>query len=477
MLLNKVVKAISLLMFLLASPCWATNHYILASASGTGTGADWTNACTDFAGTNCAPGNMVRGDTYYVGLGSYIQNSYTFNVTVSGTTPITIKHATIADHGTGTGWSDSFAGVATFGSLHFSTSYWTVTGVSRTNMSSGYGFVIDCSVTPAGGCDNMMEIDNANTVGIILQYIEFKGLSYHSNTVDGGPYTYCQTALHASAGDGTGKSFAASYNYIHDLYYSFVIAATSGASIAYNYMARGGSNTYCHGQALEGEYDSNLTIANNVFQDQGGTAYLVVLNRGGAPGIADGWKIYGNTLVTSDPPVAGGLAGNGPGAICCINSENCTNWVIANNSFINQQYGTSPNCKISMAEAGLSTASITVENNMFYGCTNARYSDSSPASITATHNWFDSTTSYNASEVSPQIYTGNPFINWNGGTGEFLLFELLGPTTAGVTLSSPYNVDAVGAIRGADGTWDRGALEFTLRSVFPNTVLKNVVVH
>src|SRR5436190_1969116 len=34
------------------------------------------------------------------------------------------------------------------------------------------------------------------------------------------------------------------------------------------------------------------------------------------------------------------------------------------------------------------------------------------------------------------------------------------PTTAGVTLPSPFNVDMDGNTRGLDGLWDRGALEF-----------------
>jgi hypothetical protein len=32
-------------------------------------------------------------------------------------------------------------------------------------------------------------------------------------------------------------------------------------------------------------------------------------------------------------------------------------------------------------------------------------------------------------------------------------------------LSSPYNVDMNGTVRGADGSWDRGAFEFSGQSV------------
>jgi hypothetical protein len=51
--------------------------------------------------------------------------------------------------------------------------------------------------------------------------------------------------------------------------------------------------------------------------------------------------------------------------------------------------------------------------------------------------------------------SGNPFVDYTNGN-----FRLASATTAGTTLASPYNTDMFGNTRGADGTWDRGALEF-----------------
>jgi hypothetical protein len=51
--------------------------------------------------------------------------------------------------------------------------------------------------------------------------------------------------------------------------------------------------------------------------------------------------------------------------------------------------------------------------------------------------------------------SGNPFVNFAGGN-----YALTGPTAAGIALPSPYNVDMYGNVRGADGVWDRGAIEY-----------------
>src|SRR3954471_15661072 len=91
----------------------ANTLYVRAGATGTGTGADWTNACTDFTGS-CA--TLVRGNTYYFAGGTY--GSRTFSPTVSGTSTVVIKGATVADHGGAVGWSSAFA-VGSGNQAHF----------------------------------------------------------------------------------------------------------------------------------------------------------------------------------------------------------------------------------------------------------------------------------------------------------------------------------------------------------------------
>src|SRR5262245_59157235 len=86
----------------------ATTRYVRLGAGGANTGLDWTNPFTSL------PSSLTRGFTYFLADGSY--PGYTFDDAASGTSVITLKKATVAEHGTNTGWSDAFGdGQAIFG--------------------------------------------------------------------------------------------------------------------------------------------------------------------------------------------------------------------------------------------------------------------------------------------------------------------------------------------------------------------------
>src|SRR5690606_21620262 len=77
------------------------DYCVRAGATGADDGSNWNNAYPDL------PTTLERGSTYYIADGSY--DGYTFNDVVSGTTLITIKKATVSDHGgIETGWSDAY---------------------------------------------------------------------------------------------------------------------------------------------------------------------------------------------------------------------------------------------------------------------------------------------------------------------------------------------------------------------------------
>ena len=134
-----------------AAPVFGANHYIRSGATGSQSGADWANACSGFTGS-CAVSSLVRGDTYDVADGSY--GSYTLTRGANGTSVITIKKATVQDHGTDTGWVDTFGdGQATFGPLAFTTSYWMFdgqTGGGPGSWTSGFGFAVKPTGTTPG---------------------------------------------------------------------------------------------------------------------------------------------------------------------------------------------------------------------------------------------------------------------------------------------------------------------------------------
>ena len=78
----------------------AATRHVRIGATGKNDGSDWVNA------HSALPSVLVRGDTYYLADGSY--GGYTFDDANSGTTAITIKKATVSDHGTDVGWSSSY---------------------------------------------------------------------------------------------------------------------------------------------------------------------------------------------------------------------------------------------------------------------------------------------------------------------------------------------------------------------------------
>jgi hypothetical protein len=101
------MKTLAVLLILIATPVSAANVYVRVGAAGAATGADWTDAYT------ALPSVLVRGNTYYIADGTY--GAYTFDDAVSGTSVITIRKATVASHGTETGWDNTYGdGVTTF---------------------------------------------------------------------------------------------------------------------------------------------------------------------------------------------------------------------------------------------------------------------------------------------------------------------------------------------------------------------------
>ncbi|MGZ3806381.1 MAG: hypothetical protein ACXVB4_19375, partial [Pseudobdellovibrionaceae bacterium] len=78
----------------------AATLYVRPGASGNNSGSDWSNAY------NGLPSSLTRGNTYYLAPGNY--GDHTFNDANSGTSLITLKKATAADHGTESGWSSTY---------------------------------------------------------------------------------------------------------------------------------------------------------------------------------------------------------------------------------------------------------------------------------------------------------------------------------------------------------------------------------
>lgn len=423
---------------LCASLSHAANYYVRSGGSSAACTA-WTNACPQLT---TAVGVASRGDTIYVGGGTY--NGGTFNTAASGTSVITIKRATIDEHGTDTGWSDSYAnGTALFGSLTFSSQYWVFDGSFRESSTTGHGFKV---VGPAPETGIRVSAHN-----VTIRYTEIT--SPNVPIIDG--CVAAETCVQRGVWSG-GPSSSAINNltvessYIHDVCVP-VMYAYGGANFIfrYNHVARNDSTPATHSEAFSFSYGtiSNLLIHSNIFESIEGTATIAMMNQV----TVNGALIYNNVTYY---PVGSIQTGTGNGWLTCTNSgTTCSDLQIYNNTFVNIK-GIRSTVNLGSGGAGYRW---TIKNNLWYcntACANV--SNSSSDQFTYDKNWYGGV-AYNANEAGA-INGGatSPFTNVAG-----LDFSLVVGTSAigaGADLSGVFTTDVTGATRTTP--WDIGAYKY-----------------
>jgi hypothetical protein len=424
----------------------AANHFIRAGASGTGNGADWTNGCTGFSGS-CAVGSLVRGDTYYVATGSYAGPN--FNTADSGSSVITIIGATAANHGTDTGWTNSYSVSSADGGaqalwtsgITFTSDYWVWdgavgpvwdytpgdygfsfgTGLSRgvtigtagsssgpTCGSANHDITMAHFYGKATSSDVEKEFEEGNTYGGVLSNVTFTDF-----LIDG-----WQGVLMTKSGNCSSAPY-------------------TGWIIQYGVMLNGSSTSSNHGEWIDPNERplSGVIIRYNVFRGNSGNAGetgVIVANNSNN----DNAQIYGNVFDNNEV---------GNGIITGTSAGSLNNAVIYNNTFLNMP-SVSGNA---LCGTGQGSGNVAY-NNQFYNM-----SASVGGGCTTDYNAYFSTTN-TPSETHGQTGSGNPFVNSAG-----LNFRLVAETANGLNLGSPYNLDAAGNTRpGSDGIWSRGAYQF-----------------
>ncbi len=413
-----------LLFILFPTFLWAANHYVRSGASGSNNGTDWTNAYT------ALPSSFVRGDTYYIGGGTYA--GQTFSTAVSGATLIIIKGATIADHGTFAGWSDSYSvenaqAIFTSGLL-FNSSYWVFDGSvgSMTKTPTAYGFSFGT------GNGSLISTGSGPGSDITIAHVYAKATTndqeklFFQTPSGGGAQEWDNITISHCLIDGWQNGMM-SRGVVNN-------PPANNNWIFENNMALNGSSTSAnHGEWLNSNSAplSNLIVRFSYFEGNSGgaglTGVIVANNKDN-----NGAKVYGN--IFNNVTVGNGII-TGTSAGYLNNAE------VYNNTFIN--------CIVA-TQTPLNTpgSGNIAYNNIFYNM---------QAQINfATHDYnafFSTLNDY--PEAHKQTGSGSPFANISGGD-----FHLFAATQAGTMLSSPYNVDMDRKTRGADGTWDRGAYEF-----------------
>lgn len=410
----------------------AANYHVRAGATGAANGSDWINAYPSL------PTTLLRGSTYYVATGTY--GGYIFNTAESGTSVVTVKKATVLDHGANTGWNDAYGtGTAVF------TNYWQITrgyftldgqvGGGPGSWTNGYGFKIQSLSTTTFRPGIRIFDDRKN---VTLRHFEIQG---NGGDGDGGNNGPANDAL--EIGHRTDRT-TVSYAYLHDMGRTLIFAHGNNMFFEFIYGGRFESTGNEHSEiasiwaALAPQPNpavTNVTFANCVWSHIDGTGGLIMY--------ADGVEMYGNVFYR--PAGVTFAAAHGALATWGHVGSIFTRGRVYNNSFINLGAG-HPALGIGF---GKITNDNIVMNNIFYNCRvdfgGVTFHD---------YNLFITTTGTGAaSEPHGATATSSIFNDYLA-----LDFTLKSNTVAGTNVGAPYNLDPTGKPR---ATWTRGAYEYS----------------
>lgn len=415
----------------LSLPAVAADHYVRDGGTCVSSCGDWNNAFDQLSSAEAA---AARGDTIYVADGSY--SGVTFNTANSGTTRIIVQKATVASHGTSTGWSDAYGdGQAVFSSsLVMGSGYWTIDGATGGGPSdwecSNCGFYVN------GSIDDPSPNSDQNADSIIIRHID----------IDGGSVT-AESGVHCVILDNQ-NDFLMEYFFCHDIGEDVwkIRYTNSNITIQYGKVARSYQSAGAHGDLFEvpaGNVGGTFLVRWNYFEDVVGS-YLFGVHEFST---VDDYEVYGNILHFKNK---GSDTGNG--TVGSLSGCSSCGWTIAfcNNTIAGTFSAT--NLGVNADDGG--TFAGTFRSNLWYEASDGGYSFGY-GGLTQSHN-----SHYNMASVagtSNENPTGNPFTAISSND-----LSLTGATTAGDTTGCPSgnSVDMFGTTRGADGTLDRGAIEF-----------------
>jgi pectate lyase len=313
-------------MLLLASgPAQAGSYYVSKSGSNGG-GTSWTSAWNEFSQVNWK--TVGPGSTLYVAAGTYTTCFPT--ITISG---ITIKRATVSDHGTSEGWNESLDGIVLVD--HAPNCFLDVKGVN--------GFTFDgTSHSPwkfreEGITGRSGQLLVRNSKNVTIRNVELDGNS--EKTLDGGP----EDGLRVGYSD----NLVVEHCYIHDYRqypgkesaHEDAVQMPSGNHVTfrYNIFANCGMLLYLGDIGWDNQWVNGITIEHNLFYCEsgigGGTYNAVVLGGTNKQG-TDTTRIENNTFaIRSDERSRRVLYYSGGGM------NNKTNNYFRNNIIYNSSVG------------------------------------------------------------------------------------------------------------------------------------------
>jgi hypothetical protein len=428
----RIILCVVALSLALSGAAHAADLYVLDGASGTCT-TNWSNACDQVTTALAA---ASRGDTIYVAEGTY--TGFSMSEAVSSTTTISIKKATVADHGSATGWLDAYGdGQAIITStVSVNTNYWIIDGngsvpTNGTFTDGTYGFK-----WTLGGCcgtDQALRINSTS-------HHEFRHLE-----IDAATEANCRGAIYLYTG-GTDVLFhnVQVYDVGDD---PFTVHRYSDTTFEYMYVhsRSSASAASCaagapHADAMEmGDAPNGSSATKNVIRwsvfDWNGQ----VIWFGNSPIAGHGaWDIYGNVFKWS-----AGTTNNSNTGLKFRTDTSAGPIIGCNNTFVNLYNGHVSNGNITGIQ----------QNNLYYALTS---SVGGYGGMSHDYNWFHSTIASPPTEANRQLGT-DPFVDY--ATEDVRLAAATNPgNPAGCPSGNA--VDAFGNVRGEDGTFDRGAYEY-----------------
>lgn len=447
-----------LALILFCSLSWGACHVITPSGGNSNSGADWNNPCAGFTGNCSASTGMVRGDTYYLGKGTYTAPFVA--VADSGATMITVKSPTASDHCTNTGFvQGTHVGQANMqGQMFITSGHWTWDGQYGTLTTNNEWPV---PVTSKGSF-GMKITGNASTdtwitcratgacANSTFRFMEIQGNNGANCPIGGGGNG--DVGIYPGITNSGNDNVLVEYDYIYQVNNAVKTNDMTGMTIQHTLMDENYQTAGCHGEPIGMNGTTNYIIRYNWFLNCKGTACISTPCGVCAPNV--NVQIYGNLMSTDSRYNPSGPVGGCNGNNCLMDGligttgSTYTGIKIYNNTIANwgSNYTSDVNLNVLFNSGGTITGQ-DLENNLLY---NNNMTDLDSGGTCKTNTYISTTRVSSACTGDVTGSSTNPFVN---SQSDFHLTFDVGSWTG---LASPYNADPDGVTR----TSSRGTFQF-----------------
>jgi hypothetical protein len=427
-----------------AQAAYAANYYVRSGATGSGNGSDWTNAYPSL------PQTLQRGSTYFVAAGSY--GDYAFDDANSGSSYIEIRKATADNHGTDTGWQAAYGtGAARWGQLSFRTSYYKFNGVTGHGADVGqYGFQQDFT----------QRTSSAKAFDVDGDFIEISHVKSFWTERDN---TQQVQSRWLEGTTGSPNNITVSYVYVKELPgLPFYFISSTNIVVEYFVLEGMHSDATYHAEVASIRGLQNLTVRYSWFMDGNGTGGWMSME-----GQNTGWRIYGNVFEQTSEPHSNSGFGHG---IFADNMQqgSSTEAAFHNNTIANYTATLRSGLAFWAATSPVEWRNNIARNNRGFGNLGVDAGSHNYLSSVPAESEFN-----DRIETSLQRDSNDPFVDSARNFDRDIRdWELSGTNlpAAGTPLPAPYDQSCINRLwqgpsapcvtRGADGRWDRGAIEY-----------------